>query len=185
MTFLLHVEFDANSASTANKMLECLAAFDPSSGKSRKELCIRNDINQPLMPITASILDHYLHVTYIPVEHGFLHRNLADKGIQDLLIVCSGCDANVYELLNTIVHCVTCVTFEESNKNRQLIAVITQILNEKKSIPDTKPIINEIELVCSSEETIQKFKEMINQYFRVQSIHIQTSYSGYIHHKSS
>ena len=39
-------------------------------------------------------------------------------------MVCTGCDKNVYEQLNTLINCVTCVTFEESDGNTQLIAVI-------------------------------------------------------------
>jgi len=62
------------------------------------------------------------------------------------------------------VNCVTCVTFEESDGNRQLIAVVAQILNEKISIKDNKPSIDTIELVCSQEETIQRFKDLIKNY---------------------
>jgi hypothetical protein len=160
-------------------------AFNNTTGKSRKELCIRNDINNSLLPITASILENYLHFTYIPVQQGFLYRNIVDKTEEHLLIVCTGCDENVYEQLNTLVSCVTCITFEESDGNRQLIAVIVQISNEKISIKDGKPSINTVELVCSQEETIQKFKDMINNYFQIQFLHVQTNFSGYIHHKSS
>ncbi|CAF1392387.1 unnamed protein product [Didymodactylos carnosus] len=165
-----------------NKLLQ--KAFDTTTGKSRKELCIRSDINSPLSPTTASILDHYLHVTYIPLQQGFFHRNLTEKREVDLLIVCTGCDQNVYEQLNALVSCVTCVTFEESYGSRQLIAVITNISGEKRSMKDKKPSIDAIEIVCSHEETIRKFKDIIDNYFQVQSIHIQTSFSGYIRHKS-
>ncbi|CAF1031791.1 unnamed protein product [Adineta steineri] len=239
MAFLLHVEFDASSESTATNMLERLAgmanivhrdhpgvytyifrhsneaktklifteiyaneqvflehsgdpeftklyqeAFNATSGKSRKELCIRNDINIPLSPITANILDNYLHVTYIHLQEGFFYRNLTDKGNEQVLIVCTGCDKNVYEQLNVLVSCATCVTFEESNGSRQLIAVVVQISHEQKSITDNKPSIDTVELVCSQQETIEKFKDMINKYFQVQSLHIQTNFSGYIHHES-
>ncbi|CAF1276421.1 unnamed protein product [Rotaria sordida] len=158
--------------------------FDTTTGKSRKELCIRSDINSPLSPITASVLDNYLHVTYIPLQQGFFHRNSIEKREVDLLVVCTGCDQNVYEQLNVVVSCVTCVTFEESDGNRQLIAVITNISNEKRTMKDTKPSIDAIEIVCSHEETIRKFKDIIDNYFQVQSIHIQTSFSGYIRHRS-
>ncbi len=160
-------------------------AFNTKAGKSRKELCIRNDINDPLLPITASILDNYLHVTYIPIQQGFLYRNIVDKTEEQLLIVCTGCDENVYEQLNALVSCITCITFEESDGNRQLIAVIVQISNEKISIKDGKPLINTVELVCSQEETINKFKNMINSYFQIQFLHVQTNFSGYIRHTSS
>jgi hypothetical protein len=110
------------------------------------------------------------------------YRNPVEKREEYLLIVCKGSDPNVYE---QFVNCVTCVTFEESDGNRQLIAVVAQILNEKISIKDNKPSIDTIELVCSQEETIQRFKDLINNYFQVQSLHIQTSFSGYIHHSSS
>jgi hypothetical protein len=160
-------------------------AFHSTAGKSGKELCIRSDINEPLLPITATILDNYLHVTYISLQQGFFYRNLSDKQEENLLIVCTDCDENVYEQLNTLVSCVTCLTFEESNGNRKLIAVITQISNEKASNKDIKPSIDTIELVCSDEETVQKFKDMIKNYFQVQSLHIQTKFSGYIRHKSS
>jgi len=139
-------------------------AFNTTARKSRKELCIRNDINSPLLPITANILDNYLHVTYVSLQQGFFYRNLVDKRAEYLLIVCQGCDSNVYEQLNALVNCVTCVTFEESDGNRQLIAVIAKILNEKISIKDKKPSIDTIELVCSQEETIQRFKDLIKNY---------------------
>ncbi|CAF3692259.1 unnamed protein product [Rotaria sp. Silwood1] len=158
--------------------------FDTTTGKSRKELCIRSDINSPLSRITANILDDYLHVTYISIQQGFFHRNLIEKREVDLLIVCTGCDQNVYEQLNALVSCVTCVTFEESDGNRQLIAVITHISSEKQSMKDKKPSIDAIEIVCSHEETIGRFKDIIDNYFQVQSIHIQRSFSGYIRHKS-
>jgi hypothetical protein len=102
----------------------------------------------------------------------------------DLLIVCSGCDQNVYEQLNPLVSCVTCITFQESDGNRQLIAVITNISSEKQSVKHKKSSIDAIEIVCSHEETIRKFKDIIDNYFQVQSISIQTSFSGYIRHKS-
>jgi hypothetical protein len=240
MTFLLHVEFDATSESTATMILECLAGmanivhrdhpkvytyafrraddetkaklifteiyadekvfldhgrdaefgkllqkgFDTTTGKSRKELCIRTDINSPLSPITASILDNYLHVTYIPIQQGFFHRNSIKKREVDILILCAGCDENVYEQLNALVDCVTCITFEESDGSRQLIAVITNISSEKRSIKDKKPSINAMEIVCSNEETIRKFQDILNNYFQVQSIRTQTSFSGYIRHQS-
>jgi hypothetical protein len=158
--------------------------FDTTTGKSRKELCIRSDINSPLSQITASILDNYLHVTYISLQQGFFHRNLIEKKEVDLLIVCTGFDQNVYEQLNALVSCVTCITFEEADGTRELIAVITNISSEKQSVKDKKPSIDAIEIVCSHEETIQKFKDIIDNYFQVQSIHIQTSFSGYILHKS-
>ncbi|CAF4015803.1 unnamed protein product [Adineta steineri] len=239
MSFLLHVEFDATSESTATKILECLSGmadivhrdypevytyvfryaneskrklifteiyaneqvfldhgrdpefgkflqigFNPTTGKSRKELCIRNDMNTPLSQLTASILDNYLHVTYIPVQQGFFHRNFNEKSEMNLLILCRGCDEDVSEQLNTLVNCVTSITFEESDGNRQLIAVITNISNEKQSIKDKKSLIDTIEIVCSNEEIIRKFKNIIENYFQIQSIHIQTSFSGYIRHKS-
>ena len=158
--------------------------FNATTGKSRKELCIRSDINSPLSQITASILNNYLHVTYISVQQGFFHRDLTEQIEMDLLIVCTGCDQNVYEQLNALVSCVTCVTFEESDGKRQLIAVITNISSGKQSVNEKKPSIDAIEIVCSNEETIQKFKDIIDHYFQVQSIHIQRSFSGYIRHKS-
>ncbi len=94
----------------------------------------------------------------------FFYRNPVDKREEYLFIVCRGCDPNVYEQLNALVNCVTCVTFEESDGNRQLIAVVAQILNEKISIKDNKPSIDTIELVCSQEETIQRFKDLIKNY---------------------
>ncbi|CAF4699648.1 unnamed protein product, partial [Rotaria socialis] len=115
---------------------------------------------------------------------GFFHRELIQKREVDLLIVCTGCDQNVYEQLNSLVSCATCVTFEESDGNRQLIAVIENISSEKPSMTDKKPSIGAIEIVCSHEETIQKFKDIINHYFQIQSIRVQTSFSGYIRHKS-
>ncbi|CAF3355301.1 unnamed protein product [Rotaria sp. Silwood1] len=160
-------------------------AFNVTAGKTRKELCIRKDINNPLLPITASILDNYLHVTYISLQQGFLYRNITDQIHECLLIICKGCDEHVYERLNILVNCVTCVTFEESDKNRQLIAVIVQIPNEKISTKHDKPLIDTMELVCSQEEIIEKFKDMINDHFQIQSLQIQTNFSGYIHHKSS
>jgi quinol monooxygenase YgiN len=33
-------------------------AFNSTTGKSRQELCIRNDINSSLLPVTANILDN-------------------------------------------------------------------------------------------------------------------------------
>ncbi|CAF2061611.1 unnamed protein product [Rotaria magnacalcarata] len=161
-----------------------LEAFDTTTGKSRKELCIRSDINSPLSQITASILDNYLHVTYVSLQQGFFHRELIQKREVDLLIVCTGCDQNVYQQLNSLVSCATCVTFEESDANRQLIAVIENISSEKPSMTDKKPSIDAIEIVCSHEETIRKFKDIIDHYFQIQSIHVQTSFSGYIRHKS-
>lgn len=158
--------------------------FDTTTGKSRKELCIRSDINSPLLPITATVLNDYLHVTYVPLQQGFFHRDSVEKREVDLLIVCSGCDQNVYDQLNALVSCVTCVSFEESDGNKQLIAVITNISSEKRSTNDEKPSIGAIEIVCSHEETIRKFKDIIDNYFQVQSIRIQTSFSGYIRHKS-
>ncbi|CAF2899973.1 unnamed protein product [Rotaria sp. Silwood2] len=160
-------------------------AFNNTAGKTRKELCIRKDINNPLLPITATILDNYLHVTYISVQQGFLYRHITDKIDGCLLIVCRGCDEQVYERLNMLVKCVTCVTFEESDKNRQLIAVTVQIPNEQISIKNDKPLIDTMELVCPQEEIIQKFKDMINDHFQIQSLQVQTNFSGYIYHKSS
>ena len=239
MAFILHVEFNATSESTATMILKCLAGmadivhrdypgvstyvfrhadetktkllftelyaneqvfldhgrdaefgkllmqgFDTTTGKSGKELCIRSDINSPLSSITASILDNYLHVTYVPLQQGFFEQNSTHKRDVELLIVCAGCDQNVYEQLNAVVSCVTCVTFEESDGNRQIIAVITNFSTEKQSTQEQKPSINAIELVCSNEETIRKFKDILDSYFQVQSINIQTSFSGYIRHKS-
>ena len=160
-------------------------AFHATAGKSGKELCIRSDINEPLLPITATILDNYLHVTYISLQQGYFYRNLPDQQEGELLIVCTGCDKNVYEQLNALVSCATCFTFEESDGSGQLIAVITEILNEVVSQKVDKPSIDAIELVCSNEGTIQKFKDMIKSYFQVQSLHIQTKFSGYIRHKSA
>ena len=161
-------------------------AFHATAGKSGKELCIRSDINEPLLPVTATILDNYLHVTYISLQQGYFYRKSGDKPRkEDLLIVCSGCDKNVYEQLNTLVSCETCLTFEESNGNREIIAVVTQILDEKASKNESKSSIDAIEVVCSDEETIQKFNDMINKYFQVQSLHIKTKFSGYIRHSSS
>lgn len=160
-------------------------AFNNKSGKSQKELCIRNDIDQPLLSVTASILDNYLHVTYIPIEQGFLYRNIVNKTEEQLLIVCSGCDENIYERLNALVTSVTCVTFKESDEIRQLIAVIVEIPNEKILIQDNKPSINTVEIVCLQEETIKKFQDFIQKYFQIQFLHVQTNFSGYILHKSS
>ena len=50
-------------------------AFSNATGRSQKELCIRTDVNKPLLPITANILDNYLHVTYIPIQQGFFTQN--------------------------------------------------------------------------------------------------------------
>jgi quinol monooxygenase YgiN len=160
-------------------------AFNNKAGKSRKELCIRDDINNPLSAATKNILDNYLHVTYISIQQGFLYRNISGNTEEHLLIVCTGCDENVYEQLNALVSCVTCITFKESDGNRQLIAVVVQIPNEIVSIEDRKPSINTVELVCTQEETIRKFKDLIKNYFQIQSLQIQTKFSGYIHHKSS
>jgi hypothetical protein len=160
-------------------------AFNDTSGQSRQELCIREDINKPLLPITANILDHYLHVTYIPIQQGFLYRNIVDKSEAQILIVCTGCDENVYELLNMFVSCASCVTFETSDRNRQLIAVVGKILNQKISIKDAKPSINTMELVCSQGEIIEKFKNIMINSFEITNFHVQTTFSGYIHHKSS
>ena len=161
-----------------------LKGFDTTTGKSGKELCIRGDINIPLSNITASILDNYLHVTYVPVQQGFFHQNSTKKEEVNFLIVCTGCDQDVYEQLNALVNCVTCLTFEESDGNRQLIAVITNISDGNQSIKDKKPSINTMEIVCSDDQDIQKFKDIIDNYFQVQSVRIQTSFSGYIRHKS-
>jgi hypothetical protein len=158
--------------------------FNSTTGKSRKELCIRDDINIPFSQITASILDNYLHVTHISLEQGFLHRNSIEKREVEMLLVCIGCDPNVYDQLNALVSCVTCITFEESGSNKQLIAVITNISGDKKSVKNPKPSIDMIEIVCSSDETIKELKHIIDNYFQVQSIRIQTVFSGYIRHKS-
>ncbi|CAF1060384.1 unnamed protein product [Rotaria sordida] len=158
--------------------------FNGTTGKSEKELCIRQDINNPLLPITANILDNYLHVTYVSLQQGFLYRNITDKMNGCLLIVCKGCGEHVYEQLNILVNCVTCVTFEESDRSRQLIAIIAQIPNEKIPITNDKPSIDTMELVCSHEEIIQKFKDIINDHFQIQSLQVQTNFSGYIYHKS-
>lgn len=239
MAFLLHVEFNAISESTATMILECLAGmgnlvhrdhpgvytyvfrhadetktklmftelyadeqvfldhgrdaefgkllmkgFDTTTGKSGKELCIRSDLNIPLSKITASILDNYLHVTYVPVQQGFFQRNSTEKEEVNFLIVCTGCDEDVYEQLNALVNCVTCLAFEESDGNRQLIAVITNISSANQPIKEKKPSIKTMEIVCSNEQDIQKFKEITDKYFQIQSIRIQTSFSGYIRHKS-
>jgi quinol monooxygenase YgiN len=162
-----------------------LQGFLETKGRSRKELCIRNDINEPLSPALANVLENYLHFTYIPVKQGFFYRNIADKTNEHFLIVCAGCDENVYEQLNTLVNCVTCLTFEESDGNKQLIAVVAQISNEKQSVKDVKPMINTMELVCSHEETIQKFKDLINNYFQIKTLQVQKDFCGYIHHNKS
>ena len=161
-----------------------LKGFDTTTGQSGKELCIRTDIKSPLSNITASILDNYLHVTYIPVQQGFFHRNSTKKRDVDIFIYCTGCDENVYEQLNELVDCVTCLTYEESDGNRQLIAVITNISSEKQSAINTKPSVNTMEIVCVNEQTIRKFEDIIHNYFQVQSTRIQTSFSGYIRHQS-
>ena len=109
-------------------------AFSSATGRSQKELCIRTDVNKPLLPITANILDNYLHVTYIPIQQGFLHKTIGNTTENYLLMVCTDCDKNVYEQLNTLINCVTCVTFAESDGNTQLIAVIVQIPNEELAI---------------------------------------------------
>lgn len=161
-------------------------AFNNSTGQSRKELCIRIDINEPLMPITANILNHYLHVDYIPVEQGFLHRFVVDQSDQSILIVCTGCDEHVYEQLNKLVNCVTCITFATADQDRQLLAVIvgyTQI--DRISSEDIKPSINTMELVCSQEGFVQRFQDMMRKSFQIQSLHVQTNFSGYIHQRSS
>ena len=159
-------------------------AFHSTSGKSAKELCIRSDLNEPLLPITATILDTYLHVTYVQVQQGFFYRNAAGKREESLFIVCKGCDKNVYEQFNALVNCVTCFTFEESDGSKQLIAVITQISKERASNSGNKASIETIELVCSDEGAIQKLKDMIHQHFQVQSLHVQTKFSGYIQHQA-
>ena len=68
--------------------------------------------------------------------------------------------------------------------NKQLIAVITNISGGNQSIKDKKPSTNTMEIVCSDDQDIQKFKDIIDNYFQVQSVRIQTSFSGYIRHKS-
>ena len=161
-------------------------AFNNRTGRSRKELCIRNDLNKPLMPITANILDHYLHVTYIPVEQGFLHRPMSNQSDESILIVCTGCDENVFERLNQLVSCVTCITFQTADRDRQLLAVIVgDIPDENIRIQENKPSINTMELVCMQGEHLQKFQNMINEYFDIRSLYVQTNFSGYIHHRSS
>ncbi|UJR19893.1 hypothetical protein I4U23_023026 [Adineta vaga] len=239
MTFLLYVEFDATTESTATMILESLnkmadlvhrdhpkvytyvfrhaneektklifteiygdeqvfldhgrdaefgkllqQAFDTTTGKSRKELCIRSDSNSPFSSITSTILNEYLHVTYVSLQQGFFHRNSTENNDVQLLIVCTGCDQDVYEHLNAVVNCVTCLTFEESDGNRQLIGVITNISGKEQPTTEKKPSIHTIEIVCSNEDTIQKFKEIIDNHFQVQSISVQTKFSGYIRHKS-
>lgn len=161
-----------------------LEAFDTTAGKSAKELCIRNDINEPLLKVTANILDHYLHVTYYSLENGFFHRNSSEKKSMELLIVCGECDENVYEQLNTLYNCVTCLTFNENDGNRQLIAVITNMFNVEPQIKEKQPSIDRMEIVCSDGETIEKFKSNMNTYFQIRSLHVQTSFSGYIRHQS-
>ena len=161
-----------------------LEAFHSTAGKSEKELCIRKDINEPLSQITASILDNYLHVTYISLENGFFHRDSSEKKQMELLIVCGGCDEHVYEQLNTLYNCVTCVTFNETDGNRQLIAVITNIANDPPRTKEKKPSIDRMEIVCSAEEIIEKFKATMNTFFQIRSLHVQTSFSGYIRHQS-
>jgi hypothetical protein len=178
-----HVFLDHASDAEFSKLYR--QAFNDTAGRSRQELCIRDDIHQSLLPITANILDHYLHVTYIPVQQGFLYRNIVDQSEEPLLIVCTGCDEHVYEQFNALVNCITCVTFETSDRNRGLIAVVGKILNGKISLKDAKPSINTVELVCSQEEVIKKFQYMMNNNFEIGTFHVQTIFSGYIHHKSS
>lgn len=239
MTFLLYVEFDATTESTATMILQSLArmaelvhrdhpgvytyafrhsdesrtklifteiyadeqvfldhgrdpefaqlllaAFDKTTGKSRKELCIRNDLDPPLSAITASILDNYLHVTYVPVQRGFFHRDSPVTKQVEVLLVGSGCDESVFEQLNDVVGCVTCLTFEESDGIRRLIAVITNISGEKRPLTERKPSMDTVEIVCSNDETVGKFKDLLNEYFQIRSIHVETSFSGYVRHQS-
>lgn len=161
-----------------------LKGFDGTTGKSRKELCIRPDINTSLSSITANILENYLHVTYIPVQQGFFHRNSTEKREVEILIVCTGCDENVYEQLNALVDCVTCLQFEESDGRKQLIAVITNISSKTQPMKEKKLSINTMEIVCSNEEAIRKFQDLIENYFQIQFIRNQTNFSGYIRHQS-
>lgn len=161
-------------------------AFNNSTGQSRRELCIRIDTNKPLMPITANILNHYLHVDYIPVEQGFLHRSVIDPADLSILIVCTGCDEHVYEQLNKLVNCVTCITFATVEQDRQLLGVIvgyTQV--DRISSEDNKPSMDTMELLCSQEDIGQRFQDMMRKYFQIRSLYIQTNFSGYIHHRSS
>lgn len=160
----------------------CQQAFNPTSGKSFKELCIRKNIDYPLSPITTNILDNYLHVTYISFEQGYLYQNISDSIKGRLLIICRGCDEHVYERLNAIVNCITCITFQESDKSKQLIAVIVDVPDDKVSNVNGRSSINTMELVCAEEQFIEKFRNKIIDYFEIQSFQIKTSFSGYIHH---
>lgn len=160
-------------------------AFHHGTGRSRKELCIRNDLSKPLMSITPNILDHYLHVTYIPVEQGFLHRSIINQSDESILIVCTRCDENVYEQLNQLVTCLTCITFRTTDQDRQLLAVIGgYTADDKIQIQENKPSIQTMELVCIQGEYLQKFQNMMKKYFAIQCLHVQTNFSGYIHHRS-
>jgi len=160
--------------------------FTRTAGRSRKELCIRTDLNTSLSPIVTNILSNYLHVTYIPIEHGFLYRNINNSTEENILMTCIGCDNNVYEYFNTLFNCRTCLTFKESDDNQQLIAIIENIFNETiLNNNDTKPSIKAVELVCSQDNLIEKFQKIMNNCFLIQSLQIQPNFSGYIHHKSS
>ena len=161
-----------------------LKAFNTTAGKSAKELCIRNDINQPLSDITASILDNYLHVTYISLEKGFFHRNSSEKREVELLIVCSGCDEPVYERLNALFNCVTCITFNDTDGKRKLIAVITKFSNQQQLAEEQPSSIDHMEIVCADEGIVEKFKLIIDGCFQVRSLHVKTTFSGYIRHAS-
>lgn len=161
-----------------------LEAFNTAAGKSDKELCIRSDINQPLSEITASILDNYLHVTYIALEKGFFHRKSSRKREVELLIVCSGCDEAVYEQLNALFNCVTCITFNDSDGKRKVIAVITNFSSEERLTNEQQASIDHVEIVCADEGTVEKFKSIMNASFQVRSLHVKMSFSGYIRHES-
>lgn len=158
--------------------------FDGTTGKSQKELCVREDINSPLSSVTSTILDNYLHVTYIPVENGFFNRDSIVPREVDILIVGYGCDEDAYEQINSLTNCVTCLTFKESDGNRQIIAVINNISNETNSTNDKKPLINTVEIICVDKEAIERLKNMIEQHFEIQTINVQQDFSGYIRHKS-
>lgn len=159
--------------------------FTRTAGCSRKELCIRTDLNTSLSPIVTNILSNYLHVTYIPMEQGFLYRNINNSTKENTLMTCTGCDNNVYEYFNTLFNCSTCLTFQESDNNQQLIAIIANISSEIILNNDNKPSIKTVELVCSQDNLIEKFQKIMNNYFQIQSLQIQPNFSGYIHHKSS
>lgn len=160
-----------------------LQTFKKEAGKSQKVLCIKEDINTPMLPITINILDNYLHVTYVTLQQGFLHRTTNHPVDGQLLVACTGCDEHVYERLNMLTNCATCVSFEESDGKRQLIAVIIQIPNQNVETTAKKLFINKMELICSEEEMIQKFDSIIKDHFEIQSLNVYKKFSGYIYHK--